>query len=1302
MENMKRAISAIMALVLVLGMLPGVPMFAGAEEVETQPETVAVETTEAVTVPEETEAPETTAAAVTEAPETVPETTAAAETVPEETVPETTAAQETVPEETVNEETIPEETVPEVAAEAADANDTIVLAKNIEISAAKDRTYVGDDVKLTATFTPSDVTETEVTWVLDAGSVNETVLQKGYLRATEAGTVTVHAEAIDGSGIVSDPIDVEFVNYKMEINETNGIFPEENVYEGQYVLQTGDSVDISVAYSTWAWDESESQAKVERPLHTPAVKWFMSVVVPVEEDSLPRSAAEYVTTGEDVTKYISWTESADTKQITMKAKLVTEYKYIMVTAEEYLNGEVLGYSSIVFRLYPDSYKVHIAETLNEYGEELAEPKDVTNGVITLDMAKWGSESEIRIGLEAGIWPVEGNEKLVWSASDSLVELEDPDEEDDWNNEMFLLIDPRSGETTITVQGAEHPGVYAAVTIRRVRYIQEIEPSKASVEVQYDGLVEGKSVKLQAIDSADREILDNDLLKWELAEGDEEYATISEAGVLKAKDVDMGRVITVKCSVVREDDQAPAAFELDIPIIPRATEVYILAETFLGNGLGDLAADSMVNGMTLTVDGAFYTKAVPSFLVLPYTEDFTGAAGDPVGVAQEVTWKSSNTAVAAFDPITDELVWKGKNGTTTITATAADGSGKSASVKLQFGTKLQAIWFNDQEGMFLRSGSSWTFDLGFYPEKASNKAVTWSLQVFDKEGNEVIPASSVATLSTSGRLSAKTVYDNYEAYVTATSKEDNSIRATHRVLIRPKTDDFLTLLDGGVCVTKSTIQLDMGQSVSLTAAFVPEEIDLPYEEVEATWKSSNTKIAEVEDGYIITGEKTGTANITAKFDNKQATVTIKVVSQVDDVIVYDKKNPDNSESVLATGKSLELKADLIDYDTATEKKPNGTPTVTKVNWVITEGAEYATVNSGGKVTANRNILFGDFPVNVTVTAYATDGSGASGSYDITIYPAAEKVRIRIDGKAYDTYTYYMGSLIEEDFEGEEVVDLDAVVSPWSEDWGEAAVTWKSSNKKIADVDEDGNVIAYKPGSVTITATAQDGSNKKATLKLVIVSTIARLEWNNDANELDADWFFAIAGGKNLTLKPVFYGVDGKKITIPVEWEISKIYDDYGTAFVKKFNKGAITTEKVTSPKFTEITLKFDEKYVLYNDYVILEGAYVDGGYGYVKVTVGVYPATTSLQITENGNVVNNSLWRKAGDSVYLGVVTNEYAAPGWTWKSSNESIATVDEYGNVIPTWDEKTGGYKAGTITITATAKDGTGKKDSIKIVFAK
>lgn len=1288
MDNMmKRAISGFMALVLVLGMLPGIPMFAGAEEVETQPETVAVETTEAVTVPQETEAPETEAVPETEAPETVPETTAEAETVPETTVVPEAEPEETVPQETASEETVPEETAPEVAEEAANANDAIVQAKKIEISASKDRTYVGDDVKLTATFTPADTTEKEVSWVVEGGSVNMTALSKGYLRAEEAGVYTVHAEAIDGSDVISDPIEVEFVNYRMQINETPGVFPEENVFEGEYVLQTGDSVDISVLYQTWMDGE---EPKVELPLHTPNVKWFMAVVVP-DDQGEARSADGYVPTGEDVTKYISWKESADTKQITMTAKLVTEYKYIMVTAEEFLGGEVLGRSSVVFRLYPDSYKVHITQIEDENGDSVS--RDVTNGAITLDMARMNANEEIRIRLAAGIWPYEGNEKLVWSTSDTLCQLEDPDKEDDWNNEMGVLIDPRSGETTITVQGADHPGVCATVTIRRVRYIQQIEPTKSSAEVQNKGLVEGKSVKLQAIDMADREILDNKLLKWELAEGDEEYATISADGTLKAKSVDMGRVVTVICSVVREDGQEPGRFELYIPIIPLATEVYILAETFLGDESGWLAPEAIVNDMTLTVDSATYTRAVPVFRVNPYAEPYENA-GDPVGVEQKVTWKSSNTAVAAFDPITDELIWKGKNGTTTITATATDGSGKKASVKLQFGTKLQSIQFNDQQGMFLRSGDSWTFDLDFYPEKASNKAVTWSVVVFDKNGNEV-PASSVVTLSASGKLTAKTVYDLYEAYVTAVSKEDRSIFATHRVLIRPKTDDFLSLMDENEnCVTKGTIQLDLGSgSVDLSAVFVPEEIGEDYEEVYATWKSSNPKVAEVdEDGYVIAGEKTGSATITAKFDGKQATVTVKVVSQVDEVVVYDKKNPEATEGVLASGKSMDLKAVLIDYDTATEKKPNGTPSVTKLNWVITEGAYYATVSSAGKVTA-KQLPVGDLPANITVTAYATDGGDAYGSFDITIYPIVEKIRIRIDGKAYDSYTYYMAEIIDEYSTGEEAVSLTADVTPWDIGWGDAPVVWKSSNTKIADVDENGNVTAYKPGTVTITATAQDGSNKKASLKLTIASKAIWMTWNNDANEVYSDSYFAIAGGKNLTLKPLFYGVDGKKLNIPLEWEHNILAESYGTAFVKKFSKGSLVTEKVTRPKYTEVTVFIPAVYALDDmDLIVRNGK----EYAAVTVLVGVFPATTSLQITESGKVVKNKLWRKAGCEPFeLGVETNEYAVQAWTWKSSNEKIAWVDPYSGEV----YSTG--KAGTVTITATSRDGTGKKDSVTIQFA-
>ena len=64
-----------------------------------------------------------------------------------------------------------------------------------------------------------------------------------------------------------------------------------------------------------------------------------------------------------------------------------------------------------------------------------------------------------------------------------------------------------------------------------------------------------------------------------------------------------------------------------------------------------------------------------------------------------------------------------------------------------------------------------------------------------------------------------------------------------------------------------------------------------------------------------------------------------------------------------------------------------------------------------------------------------------------------------------------------------------------------------------------------------------------------------------------------------------------------------------------------------------------------------------------------------------------------------MLTNLNAAQGWTWTTSNKNIAVVDDNG-VVTCVEQKDGSYKAGTVTITATAKDGTGKKATIKIVF--
>ena len=47
-----------------------------------------------------------------------------------------------------------------------------------------------------------------------------------------------------------------------------------------------------------------------------------------------------------------------------------------------------------------------------------------------------------------------------------------------------------------------------------------------------------------------------------------------------------------------------------------------------------------------------------------------------------------------------------------------------------------------------------------------------------------------------------------------------------------------------------------------------------------------------------------------------------------------------------------------------------------------------------------------------------------------------------------------------------------------------VTYKSSNKNVATVDKNGRVKGLQEGTVTITATAKDGSKAKATCKVTV--------------------------------------------------------------------------------------------------------------------------------------------------------------------------------------------------------------------------
>ena len=213
----------------------------------------------------------------------------------------------------------------------------------------------------------------------------------------------------------------------------------------------------------------------------------------------------------------------------------------------------------------------------------------------------------------------------------------------------------------------------------------------------------------------------------------------------------------------------------------------------------------------------------------------------------------------------------------------------------------------------------------------------------------------------------------------------------------------------------------------------------------TWTSANEKIATVDANGKITGVKKGKTTITATDEYGQSdSVEVTVVAKNKGVkkIKLNKKN-----ATLKQGEKLTLAATL-------------TPSNAKNKNIIWKSSDTSvvTVDSKGKVKA---VGTG----KATITAIAS--SGKTAKCEITVTGAKVK-KITISG--------------EKTMKKGETQQLTAKIKPvFAENQN---LKWKSSNKKIATVDANGVVTALKKGTVTITATAKDGSKVKATFTIKI--------------------------------------------------------------------------------------------------------------------------------------------------------------------------------------------------------------------------
>lgn len=248
---------------------------------------------------------------------------------------------------------------------------------------------------------------------------------------------------------------------------------------------------------------------------------------------------------------------------------------------------------------------------------------------------------------------------------------------------------------------------------------------------------------------------------------------------------------------------------------------------------------------------------------------------------------------------------------------------------------------------------------------------------------------------------------------------------------------------------------------------------------------DSDIAEVKitDGKLeVTGKAAGEANLTIGNKNQKVTRTIKVTVKKKQEEPKPAPNPttpgDNkpqnssqNPTTAAPQKVAKITVTAPSNKLSAGKKVKLTANISNnasnktIKWT-TSNKKYATVDKNGVVKFNKKAA----GKTVTITAYATDGSGKKATFKIKIMKGTVK-KIKITGKK----TVKAGKTLS----------LKAKVT--ASKGANKKLKWTSSNTKYATVSGSGKVKALKAGkkkSVKITAMATDGSGKKATVTIKI--------------------------------------------------------------------------------------------------------------------------------------------------------------------------------------------------------------------------